>query len=244
MEISKKLEESKITNILDFANMSLKNLPEIPDNIKKLYVYNNQLTFLPKLPENLEELYCGNNQIEILPTLPNSLVVIYCESNNINALPSLPKNLKILFCENNKLVSLPKLPPNLNLLYCVNNNIISLPELPKHLKVLVCNKNKLTFIPIIPDTIAVLLIDDNPYDSLFKNLIINKSQKEIIYNVNKYYINKEYKKLACDVFALNNTINRNNLLCEDVVTFIGYCLSGINSTIPIQIATIKNIVLD
>jgi Leucine-rich repeat (LRR) protein len=43
---------------LRFDFMELTELPNIPDNITKLYCINNKLTSLPELPPNLEELHC------------------------------------------------------------------------------------------------------------------------------------------------------------------------------------------
>ena len=39
-------------------------MPELPENLEKLFCWNNQLTKLPKLPDNLKLLYCDNNKLD------------------------------------------------------------------------------------------------------------------------------------------------------------------------------------
>jgi hypothetical protein len=77
-------------------------LPTLPQNLKILFCYNNQLTLLPNLPQNLEALFCYNNHLTSLPTLPQKLQQLYCSDNpiykivNSNSLIKIKKNIKIL----------------------------------------------------------------------------------------------------------------------------------------------------
>jgi Leucine-rich repeat (LRR) protein len=58
-------------------------LPTLPQNLKYLSCYGNQLTSLPTLPQNLQSLSCSNNQLTLLPTLPQNLEYLYCSNNPI-----------------------------------------------------------------------------------------------------------------------------------------------------------------
>ena len=53
----------------------------IPDDIKLLWVFDNQLTSLPKLPNNLEYLSCERNNIKQLTDLRiyKNLTAVDCD---------------------------------------------------------------------------------------------------------------------------------------------------------------------
>jgi len=87
---------------------SMKELPELPKNLIKLWCGDGILKKLPHLPDSLEFLYCQNNQIIELPILPNSLQELYCYNNKLTTLPELPNSLIELWFDNNPLEVLPK----------------------------------------------------------------------------------------------------------------------------------------
>ena len=105
---------------------------------------NNQLISLPDLNENLKKLYCRNNQLISLPILNEKLELLYCFSNKLTSLPILNENLEILWCEHNQLTSLPQLNENLRQLYCDNNQLTSLPHLNEKLKGLYISDNPIS----------------------------------------------------------------------------------------------------
>lgn len=99
------IEDNDINKPLDLSSLHLENLPEIPKNVKFLFIDHNNLTKLPELPSELEELDCKYNKLTHLPILPDSLKRLNCERNNLRNLPELPKNLQYLKCNRNNLPS-------------------------------------------------------------------------------------------------------------------------------------------
>ena len=77
-------------------------MPTLPQNLKILYCFKNQLTSLPTLPQNLEILYCFKNQLTSLPTLPQNLDFSYSNNpicnilGNNSSLIKIKQNIKIL----------------------------------------------------------------------------------------------------------------------------------------------------
>jgi Leucine-rich repeat (LRR) protein len=81
-------------------NLTYKNLtelPPLPDDLKGLWCYRNQLTRLPSLPPNLINLWCSNNLITELPPLPPGLTNLSCHNNPMTQLPPLPNELEIIW---------------------------------------------------------------------------------------------------------------------------------------------------
>ncbi len=113
---------------------NIKQIINLPPNLKILNCKNNKLNSLDNLPKRLEFLDCSNNNILSLDNLPSSLLKLICYSNKINCLDNLPASLKILDCLNNNLKSLDYLPSNLEELEC-DNNVINLSLLPNNLKI-------------------------------------------------------------------------------------------------------------
>ena len=54
---------------------------QLPNNLKYLDCFNNQLSKLPDLPNKLTYLNCSNNQLSGLPNLPNTLIYLDCRYN-------------------------------------------------------------------------------------------------------------------------------------------------------------------
>jgi len=94
----------------------------------------NHLKELPELPNSLKKLYCGNNLLKKLPNLPNSLIYLSCYQSQLTILPKLPNNLIDLCCGNNQLTIIPNLPNSLRILFCYNNQLTILPILPNLIK--------------------------------------------------------------------------------------------------------------
>jgi Leucine-rich repeat (LRR) protein len=60
--------------MIDISKLDLEELPNnLPNNITRLYCYNNLITKLENLPNNITNLYCSNNLITKLENLPNNL---------------------------------------------------------------------------------------------------------------------------------------------------------------------------
>ncbi len=91
-------------------------LCKLPDSIKDMNCYSNNLAEIPNFPANLISMDCHNNQIKKIPPFPENLKSIYISENELVELPeqSHPLNkLKTLYVENNKLT-------NINLSYYPN----------------------------------------------------------------------------------------------------------------------------
>ena len=182
----------------DQVGESIKN-HILPNSLKKLFCFDNEITFLPEiLPNSLEELECTFNNLLSLPDLPNSLEKLDCGSNKLTSLPKLPNSLKILNCFSNKLtyfnnVQLPnslqelccsynnltsfnnvQLPDSLQNLDCSCNQLTSIPDLPNSLQKLNCSSNQLTLIPNLPNSLEELFCYNNKLTS-FPNLNMLKS---------------------------------------------------------------------
>ena len=164
--------------ILDLSNLSLTELPQIPNGIKSLFLDNNLLVTLPdldhlknleimdctcnrlitfgKLPISLSELMCRNNKLIRLPVL-NQLEKLDVSHNQLKQIPKMIK-LKILVCNDCGLRELPMLP-ELRKLTCNNNKITRL-ESYHQLTDLVCVKNRLTKIPVM-SKLQELVCDEN-----------------------------------------------------------------------------------
>jgi len=88
---------------------NIKNWPELPKNLEKLYCYNKDITSLPdELPINLKILEVASNKLTKLPELPISLKILSCLDNQLTELPDLPKSLSYIEFFQNPLTKLPK----------------------------------------------------------------------------------------------------------------------------------------
>jgi hypothetical protein len=101
------VRKGDVTEVLDLADLKLKILPELPENVENLDCDMNHLTSLPTLPKTLKELRCSYNRLRSLPSLPNTLEVLMCDNNKLESLPTLPNSLTEFLCFDNPL--LPKI---------------------------------------------------------------------------------------------------------------------------------------
>jgi Leucine-rich repeat (LRR) protein len=97
---------------LNLSHLGLEKLPnKLPDSLRILYCYNNELKELPNyLPNSLQILWCDNNELkELANNLPNSLQILWCDNNELKELPNnLPNSLQELLCYNNKYLHITK----------------------------------------------------------------------------------------------------------------------------------------
>jgi Leucine-rich repeat (LRR) protein len=81
------------------------------DNIKQLYVNNNNLSQLCELPVSLTKLNCANNKLTRMPDLPITLRQLYMYGNQIKTFYNLPPYLEFMYIdiyENTVIESLPE----------------------------------------------------------------------------------------------------------------------------------------
>ena len=184
-----------------------KNLQDIPSlerfkQLETLSCCGNRLRTLPQLPENVKKIYCTFNQLQTLPELPVKLEQLCCNNNQLITLPELPEKMEGLFCNHNQLITLPHLPPKLLRLFCNNNQLKTIPPLPQKLESLFCRNNQLYYFPPLNKKLQTLWCGwcmDNPiYDILYNepnpnlNKITTKIQK--LYNFRHLYYCLKFKK--------------------------------------------------
>lgn len=168
---------------LDLRNLGLSECPEIPNNVKTLYlsgntiedfdlpdsievldISRNQCITITNLPENLIELYANNNHIELVDWFPDNLQIIMLQGNSLKELPDLPRNLLSLFVGKNMLEKLPILPEKLENMDISYNKLRDCPGLPGKLKHIWCHANYLRHCPVLPES---LLSGTISYKNLF-----------------------------------------------------------------------------
>jgi Leucine-rich repeat (LRR) protein len=166
---------------------NLRELPELPNELKGLFCQHNQLTQL-KLPNKLQILNCDMNLLRSLPSvLPSTLRMLSCEHNSLSQLPNLPNEITTLNCSenilkylpdplplkltslivnNNQLMTLPKLPNTLSELRCDENQIVNIPNLPESLESFSCKRNKLENLPQLPNNLEYVNCSHNRISEL------------------------------------------------------------------------------
>ena len=163
----KRIEEAARSGATDLDLRSLK-LWELPESIgrltqlRKLYLFENQLTALPESLDRLtqlEALYLGGNRLTALPESLGSLTELQELSLWSNQLTTLPESidrltqLQQLYLANNQLTALPESIDRLTqlqTLYLANNQLTALPESIgrlTQLQRLYLDNNQLTALP-------------------------------------------------------------------------------------------------
>jgi hypothetical protein len=115
---------------------NLDNLYNLPQTVESINLCNCGIKYIDgsKLPQNLKYLYICDNEIECLDNLPQNLKILHCNRNKIKSLDNLPFGLIELECRNNLITQLDYLPMELLELDCSNNPIESLYNLPYNLQ--------------------------------------------------------------------------------------------------------------
>lgn len=143
--------------ILD--DLDLKEVPNLPPNVKILSLSENNIKVLKNLPKSLKNLEINNNKISRIEEFPPNLEILKINNNRLNELVDLPKTLIYIYANKNKIEYIDKLPPNLISLEINNNQLSELPDLPNKLKILEAEDNPLRSIGRIPKSITVLRYD-------------------------------------------------------------------------------------
>lgn len=110
----------------------LRELPELPINLRELYCASTFIQVLPRLPILLRVLDCRKSPIDILPELPTTLEYLFCSCTRIRSLPALPWRLKKLDCSYTQITELPDFR-TLQFLEYVNAEGTNISEFPEHL---------------------------------------------------------------------------------------------------------------
>jgi Leucine-rich repeat (LRR) protein len=176
---------NEFENILNYDDVmmlqcddnGLRELPNLPKNLRILNCSFNLLTSLPVLPETLEELDFGQNEISFISDLPKNLRKLNCGYTEIAFLPELPITLTDLEANNCKLKTLPQLPLSIEFLDLLNNEI---EELPKNLYRCVnlyylnIKGNNMSSYPDLPPNIDEFHSDfSNDFPRVYRKILIS-----------------------------------------------------------------------
>lgn len=243
MEEAEKRIAQYISGTLDLSNLSLYELPSLPDNVKSLDISGNFIQEVLKLPKNLKSLIAKNNRIKKITFVGvKKLIYLDLSYNNIECLddsfdnlsmlkhlnigyniftkiPNLTdKNLWELNIENNTISETSSLPESLRVFNCQNNKFVTLCKLPSELTLLDCSNNLLTELPFFEEECRI--------ERLFCN-------------------NNKLKNLPDIPYSINNLNCSNNLLVElptivkiDYLNYKDNPLT-VNPSIPSKFKTIK-----
>jgi Leucine-rich repeat (LRR) protein len=122
--ISDWIEKGCIYKSIDLDMLGLTEIPELPNNIKRLSLHSNKIKHISYLPPSLEVLYIPNNAIEYINTeLPENLEHLFVFKNKLRCLPYLPDSLELIDMSYNNISILPNIPCNLEWLYCYDNPV-------------------------------------------------------------------------------------------------------------------------
>lgn len=172
---------------LEIDNQKIKEIKNIPKNLKVLSLFNNYIEIIPKnsLPEGLIELNLSRNKISIVENIPKllkeldishnrvkqymlidneSLEELNIESNLLESLDNLPKNLKMLDASQNKIKNIDDLIDSIEELDISINNIEKISKLPNNLKRLNAFNNKIKLLQKFPPN---LIYVDLSFNELF-----------------------------------------------------------------------------
>ena len=208
------INENKIDINVTELDLSLKQLTEIPEEIKelkkltKINLELNQITEINNLPEGLEDLRLSKNDIKIIDNLPSTLKYLDLSYNQIQEINNLPNQLKCLKINFNKIIEIKNLPLTLEQLELENNFINEIPIEILHLKQLrsfSCVDNPINYIPC----------------NINKWINENDNNKSI--HIDNYFKNLNIKKSFCNYVQvtvnhplINSFKNSNNLDIENI----------------------------
>ena len=109
---------------LYLQRLGLTEIPELPNNIRYVWLQDNKIKHINYLPPSLEVLNISYNEIEYINTdLPENLEHLFISKNKLRCLPYLPDSLELLDISYNNINTLPNIPLKLDWLYCWNNPV-------------------------------------------------------------------------------------------------------------------------
>ena len=137
------------------TNCSLTSLPNMPNSLKRLDCYSNQITAMPNLSNTQITLFlCLSNSIGSIPSgyLPNTIQTVEIQNNLLNSIGSIPASLTKLNVQGNCvsgscLTSLPTLPAGMLYLYLDPSHITSLPNCPTNLQIFDLSQTRINLPP-------------------------------------------------------------------------------------------------
>jgi E3 ubiquitin-protein ligase SlrP len=128
---------SRRHHALDLHGLFLRELPPLPDRLRRLDCSHNLLRRVPEFPASMEALVLSGNPLDAWPVLPprlESLEIARCRLTDMGALP---RSLYHLNIGHNRIAQLPsELPPGMVMLSAEGNRLTHLPAGMGHLPAL------------------------------------------------------------------------------------------------------------
>lgn len=90
----------------------IRDLGQIPDSVRELYMSNNLVAELHTLPASLVKLNCSDNLLTEIAEFPTSLEYLNCANNRLTALPEFPRSVRVVIVDGNALNRIPPILVN------------------------------------------------------------------------------------------------------------------------------------
>jgi len=171
-EIPEILKEYHWLLELEINNQSIKELKNLPINLKTLNISNNNIKYIQTniLPKTLEILNISNNNIKILENIPISIKELDCSNNLINkCILHENKELIYLNISHNNIEIFPELNNNIKKLYISNNKIKNINKFPDNLLDIDLENNFLVFVNKLPNTLLKANFSNNKINDITYN---------------------------------------------------------------------------
>ena len=170
---------------LEIDCQKIKEIKNLPKNLKELSLFNNQIEKIPEneLPETLEILNLSRNKIKVLENIPKSVkeldvannLIKICnikfnfnlkelsiESNLMEIFPDLPESLIKLDISQNLLTEIPEsIIDSIEDMDFSLNNISQVSKFPENLKRLVGYNNKIRILIKLPQNLEFIDLSFN-----------------------------------------------------------------------------------
>jgi hypothetical protein len=139
---------------LTIIKCNLKNLKNLPPNLKKLIINDNDIENLDgnDLPDTLTELTVQNNTLRTIINLKPGLIKLTLSKNKINSLDKtiFPSSLQIFICRENLLEKLPNFNNGIIEICLIENLIDNIDNIPDSCEILDICRNNIKIIYKLP----------------------------------------------------------------------------------------------
>lgn len=105
-------------------DLKLDVLPYIPEDVRKLYIQNNNIREITNLPDNLEYLLANNNPLSVLNIQNTHISYLNCDNCDFETIPILPHTIVRFDINNNRIREITDLPNSLQIFRCRSRNEI------------------------------------------------------------------------------------------------------------------------
>ena len=219
------IKNNNVNETLDLSNLNLKDIPNLPNNLKYLNINNNLIVNICNLPQSLLQLNCKFNRIKIIENLPTELLVLNCSNNLITKIINLPNKLNELNCNENYIHELPILPDSLNYIDITATYITTITNIPKNLMHLRFNET-LVVLTYLQYTTLINNKNINAFNKylILEKIIINYDKFNEFYNqnINKCFLTDSY---SLNTKNINKWLEKLNDYNDPDLLIFGYCIA-------------------